>query len=199
MRSVFGNLSSVLRRASSVRPLTAGAGTGFVVMAAGDAASQLLVSPPGTKVNLQRNLTSATYNGMVSPAFYMWYRTMDRMIPGTTARTLVPKVLLSQIVTTGLNNPFFLAWCHHIEAWVDGGFAQDWSIVRSNTAAHALRALPNIYGSSMLFWLPVTTASYALVPDHLRVLWVSSCSVLWGGFVSHVAHRGHDELRRRLE
>ena len=193
---MLGRMSAVLRRWSDARPVTVSATTGFVVMSVGDGVSQLVVgnAASASEINLQRNLTSSSYNGLASPAFLRWYRLMDWAMPGTTLMTLVPKTVLSQIVTTGLNNPCFLLWCHHMEALVSNGLSQDWAAVRTRAIEHMRQSLPNLYGSSMLFWLPVTGANYALIPDHLKVLWVSSCSVLWGGFVSHVAHR-----RQQLE
>ena len=191
----FQAVSVALKRASHSRPLRTAACTGFVVMSAGDAAAQLCSSDDS--LNMKRNLVSATYNGAASPVFYKWYRLMDRVFPGTTIRTLIPKTIVSQLVTTGGNNPCFLTWCNCAEAWADSlsspAAAVDWTAVLNRTAVQLRRELPNLYGSSMLFWLPVTGANFALVPDHLRILWVSTCSVLWGGFVSFVAHRRSGE------
>lgn len=181
-------LASLLQRASNARPVGTAALTGTVVMSVGDFASQLLVS--SSAVDVRRNAVSACYNGLASPVFLQWYRLMDWMIPGVGLR-LIPKTLVSQLVTTGANNPLYLAWCNHIRAMLDGGDASavDWAGVRAQTAEQCRRELPNLYGTSMLFWLPVTATNYAVVPTHLKVLWISSCSVLWGGFVSHVANR----------
>jgi protein Mpv17 len=185
---MLGAGAAALHRWSTARPLVSAATTGFVCMSVGDAGSQIFVEGAPSRVDPQRNLVSAAYNGLASPAFYRWYRVMDRMMPGRTPARLLPKVVLSQLVTTGLNNPCYLAWCHHVQALL-GELPPDWAAARAATAAQLQRELPHLYGTSMLLWLPVTAANYALVPDHLRVLWVSSCSVLWGGFVSHVAHR----------
>ena len=105
---------------------------------------------------------------------------------------LIPKTVLSQLVTTGGNNPCYLAWCNHLEALAgrEAGATVDWEAVRRQTIDQLRLELPNLYGSSLLFWLPVTAANFGFVPMHLRILWISTCSVLWGGFVSHVAHRG---------
>ena len=194
---MFRRLSAALRASQQANPGATGFATGFVVMSAGDAASQCAAGH-SQNIDMQRNLVSASYNGMVSPAFHRWYRLMDWLVPGLTPGRLVPKVLLSQIVTTGLNNPLFLCWCCHLEAWLqhDVQHDMDWAAVRQRTMAQIVREVPNLYGTSMLFWLPVTGANYALIPDHLRILWVSSCSVLWGGFVSHIAHRSRTETER---
>mmetsp|Transcript_14735 Transcript_14735/g.38076 ORF Transcript_14735/g.38076 Transcript_14735/m.38076 type:complete len:217 (+) Transcript_14735:35-685(+) len=180
-----------MRRASVSRPLSTAAATGFVVMSAGDAVSQTLVEGSTSPLDVQRNLVSSAWSGLASPAFYKWYRFMDWLIPGATMFRLVPKTLLSQIVTTGLNNPCYLVWCNHVEALLGGNQSPvNWAAVRDQTAKQLIDELPSLYGTSMIFWLPVTGANYALVPDYLKILWVSSASVAWGGFVSHVAHRG---------
>lgn len=181
-------LAASFRQWSTLRPLTSASAVGFTVMSAGDAAAQ---KQEGAKsLDMRRNLCSAAYNGCASPVFYRWYRFMDWLMPASTLRALVPKTILSQIVTTGGNNPAYLVWCNHVEAFATAnGAGVDWAAVRKKTSEQLMRELPNLYGGSLLFWLPVTGANFALVPDHLRILWISSCSVLWGGFVSYVAHR----------
>lgn len=176
-----------LRRLQVAWPLTNAACTGFVVMSAGDAAAQLAAG--ATQIDRSRNLIASSFNGCASPCFFRWYRLMDWIAPGTALRTLVPKVLCSQIFTTGMTNPCFISWCNAFEELSRTGAAADWAAVRARTVEQLRRELPHIYGSSMIFWLPVTSANYAFVPEHLRILWVSSCAVLWGGFVSFVAHR----------
>lgn len=181
-------LADSFRQWSTLRPLTSAFVVGFAVMSAGDAAAQ---KQEGAKsLDLRRNVSSAMYYGCVSPVFYRWYRFMDWLMPASTLRALVTKTILSQIVTTGGNNPAYLAWCNHIEAVAAAdGASIDWASLRKKTSEQFMCELPTLYGSSLLFWLPVTGANYAFVPDHLRILWVSSCSVLWGSFVSYVAHR----------
>ena len=163
-------------------------------MSIGDGAAQL--SSDSSRIDMKRNLVSATYNGLMSPCFFRWYRFMDWLVPGVAISQLIPKVVFSQLVTTGANNPLYLTWCNHVEAWAccAPGAAVDWPSVRAETAAQICRELPRIYSFSMLFWLPVTGANYSLVPDHLKILFISSASVLWGGFVSHVAHRASASL-----
>ena len=172
----------------STSPLTTAAFTGFSVMSLGDAAAQFASDEP--QFDAQRNVVSAVYSGGMSPVFYTWYRLMDTIFgTAVSVRILIPKTILSQIVTTGVNNPVYLTWCNHMEAWSGAETTVDWAAVRERTAAQITRELPNLYGFSMLFWLPVTSTNFALVPDHLRILFVSSCSVIWGGFVSYVAHK----------
>ena len=85
------HLGSALRRASMARPLGTASATGFVVMSAGDAASQLATSSESA-VDVRRNLVSAGYNSLASPAFYMWYRFMDWAVPTTSPARLAQKV-----------------------------------------------------------------------------------------------------------
>ena len=180
-------LSATLKRASAARPLATASCTGAMVMSAGDVAAQRIAGLE--KIDVQRNLVSTAYNAAASPVFYRWYRLMDYLSPGT--KFLIPKVVLSQLITTGANNPCYLTFCNHAEALLSSQHmgSVDWHEVRARTVAQLATELPNLYGLSMLFWLPVTSVNFAYVPDHLKILWVSSCSVLWGSFVSYVAHR----------
>ena len=201
---MLSRLGSALKRASAVRPLTTAVATGFGVMAVGDGAAQLL---SGSAVDATRNGVAAVWAGGVSPAFYRWYRLMDYAFAG---RPLAAKVAFPQLVTTGLNNPCFIAWCAHAEALAlaarsggggggGGGARVHWPAVRAATAERLRRELPGVYGLSMLFWLPVTAFALGRCPDHLRVLGISIASVWWGGFQPHVAHRGADAAERCLQ
>ena len=155
---MLGRAGAAFRHFSTSRPLASASLTGFTVMSAGDAVAQKQAGAP--TVDLQRNLVSSAYNGLASPVFYKWYRLMDWLMPAAGARMLVPKVICSQLITTGANNPCYLWWCNHIEAWAASaeGASVDWAAVRARTASQLRSELPNLYGSSMLFWLPVTAA-----------------------------------------
>lgn len=157
-------LGRLLQSASSAAPIRTSFATGASVMCVGDAAAQLTVGRQ--ELDLKRNLASSAYNGMASPVFFQWYRVMDWLIPGIGASRLIPKTLLSQIVTTGGNNPCYLAWCNHLEAWLNATSDEviDWAGIRQRTLEQCRETLPKLYGSSMLFWIPVTACSYAVVP-----------------------------------
>lgn len=189
-RAMHRRVYDSCKRLASSRPISNAFLTGFGVMSLGDAAAQKQTG--AEHIDLKRNLSSSAYNGLASPLFYKWYRLMDWGFgTSATARKLIPKVLCSQLVTTGCNNPCYLLWTNHVEAWcyAPEDSQVDWPSVRRKAIEQFWRELPTLYGSSMCFWLPSTACTYALVPDHLRIMWISSCSVLWGGFVSYVAHR----------
>lgn len=190
--SMLAAVSGLLRRASVARPLTTAASTGFAVMSVGDAAVQMATE---SRIDSNRILVTSLYNGAVSPLWYKWYRFMDALIPGLAIRRLVPKVIVSQICTTGVNNPAFFAWCEIAEAWINrGDGAVNWGAVRESIVEKLRRELPHVYSSSLCFWMPVNAANYAFVPDHLRILWISTCSLAWSGYVSYVAHRKNEHI-----
>ncbi len=170
-------MARLLQRASSAAPVRTSFSIGASVMCVGDACSQLAVVRR-EDFDLKRNFASSAYNGLISPFFFQWYRMMDFLIPGTGARRLIPKTLISQIITTGGNNPCYLAWCNHLEGWMStpSDVAVDWAAIRQRTLEQCRTTLPKVYGSSMLFWIPVTACSYAVVPGAIvsRHRWLRS-------------------------
>ena len=155
-------MNAVFRSASSTRPLGTAACTGFCVMAVGDAVAQR--SAGGKQFDPQRNFVSAAYNGLASPAFYRWYQLMDRLAPGVAIRTLVPKVLASQLVTTGLNNPCYLLWCNVAEAACG---TADWAAVRSRRRLLAERPHADGDEATLQHLCPAAPSTTALPPPAL--------------------------------
>ena len=57
------------------------------------------------EVNVARTALVSTYNGAVSPMFYLWYQRLDRIWPGNAPLRLARKVVVNQLVTTSINSP----------------------------------------------------------------------------------------------
>lgn len=117
----------------------------------------------------------------------------------TPQLTLRPRrsaqVIVNQIVVSNLNLPCYLAWCNHVEAWLDGR-AGDWAAVRAATLEQGARELPRMLANSFAIWLPINTINFVWVPVHLKIPYTSAISVLWGGYMSYVAHRAEHERPR---
>lgn len=177
--------------AQRARPYATAAATGLGVMGAGDLGTQLLLEPA---VDAQRNAVSALYNGAISAPFLAWFLALERRWPGTSARSMLRKVLTNQVVMTSINSPLYMLWCAHAEAWVAG--RADWAAVRAATWEQLARELPGVIGASFACWLPVNAVNFAFVPPHLKVPYMSAAGVCWGGYLSYVAHRGGEADER---
>ncbi len=77
------------RAFQKARPRLASVVTGFGVMSVGDLAVQQLDS---RDTDVQRNLVSSTYNGLVSPFLLAWWNHLDRVFPGVAFPQLARKV-----------------------------------------------------------------------------------------------------------
>ena len=73
----------MLRRLLAGRPLVTSALTGFGVMALGDAGVQVAAD----ELDVSRVLVTSTWNGAVSPGFYVWYKFIDTVYAGCSAGT----------------------------------------------------------------------------------------------------------------
>ncbi|KAG8465997.1 hypothetical protein KFE25_005567 [Diacronema lutheri] len=171
-------------------PLATSAATGFAVMAVGDGAVQ--VGLDGA-IDAQRVAVSSTYNGLVyAPVMHVWWGKLDAWWPGRTAGAVVRKVLVNQIVITPFNSLCFISWSKLIGAAATGargGERVDWLAVRAQTEAHLRAELPTLLATSCAFWPFAHACNFAFAPISLRIFFMSTCSVGWGGYLSYVSHR----------
>mmetsp|Transcript_43044 Transcript_43044/g.119037 ORF Transcript_43044/g.119037 Transcript_43044/m.119037 type:complete len:183 (-) Transcript_43044:73-621(-) len=168
-------------------PRLASMGTGLVVMGMGDSASQMVNSG---SVDVCRSTVSSTYSGVVAPGIYHWWRALDGVWPGATAGSVARKVLINQAVLGPLNCALFLAWSNYAEAWVRKRNV-DWGTLHQNTLDRLQTEVPDLCIKAASLWVPVHTVTFGLVPAHFRILFTSMVSVLWGGYLSHVANSEH--------
>ena len=103
-----------------------------------------------------------------------------------------------QIVVSTLNTPVFMAWCNSIEAWLHSDGPLRWDVVRAETTRRVVTEMPTVLAASLSLWIPVNTINFAFVPAHLKIPYISFVGVLWGGYVSHVAHREEQPAEQPL-
>ena len=160
------------------------------VLAIGDGAVQLQVDG---HVDGARNAVSSSYNAIAAPVLYTWWQFLDRRWPGTSLIPVVTKVAVNQLVVTPINSATFIMWGKHLEAWVQCRTADrnvvDWKSVRADAAKQLKQEIVGLLLSSCAFWPVVNAVNFAYVPVHLRIAFMSSAAVIWGGWLSHVSHR----------
>mmetsp|Transcript_4319 Transcript_4319/g.12786 ORF Transcript_4319/g.12786 Transcript_4319/m.12786 type:complete len:180 (-) Transcript_4319:24-563(-) len=168
--------------AASPKAVNFGVGTG--VMAVGDAAVQVGVED--RELDSRRVAVCSSFNGLVSVPLAAWYGFLDRRIPGTALRPMVPKALINQAVSSVLLPCGFLTWSNGLPPLLDGlgvDAAMDAAATRlARDYAHTATA-------SFTTWLPANTFMFLFVPQSARVLYLSTLSIAWGGYISYVAHR----------
>mmetsp|Transcript_29658 Transcript_29658/g.44350 ORF Transcript_29658/g.44350 Transcript_29658/m.44350 type:complete len:161 (-) Transcript_29658:137-619(-) len=160
----------------------------MAVMGIGDASVQVWGRG---RFDAQRNAVVSAYNGATAPLFYYWWRLLDRQWPGTSVGAVVRKALTNQLVVGPFNSALFLAWSTSVEAWLarSQGGALDAAALGAAVREKALREVPGLVLSSCFFWLPANATNFMFVPMHFRVLFMSSCAVAWGAYISYVVHR----------
>merc|ERR1719401_2037957 len=188
-------MAALLRGFSMVQksyPSLTSLSTGMLVMGAGDAAVQLAT---GGTLDLRRTAVSSSYSGVSSPGIYHWWRALDATWPGAALRSVCNKVLVNQAVLGPLNCALFLTWSHclngvaHQRKEMDAQPADVERLV-SEACDRIRREVPDLALKAMGVWVPVHMITFRFVPPHLRILYTSSVSVLWGGYLSYVAHGG---------
>jgi len=179
---------TALQRAS---PSLASLSTGMVVMGTGDALVQ--VAGNGS-LDIGRSAVSSVYSGMTSPGIYHWWKALDATWPGSALRSVCRKVLVNQAVLGPLNCALFLGWSHCAMSCLRGRSQSSceepgMSAVASEAVQRIQTEVPDLAVKAMGVWIPVHTITFRFVPPHLRILYTSSVSVLWGGYLSYIANR----------
>ncbi|CAJ1455536.1 unnamed protein product [Effrenium voratum] len=167
-------------------PAAASATVGFTVMGLGDASVQAMEG--GSAYDPQRGVVVSAYNGGMSPLFYFWWQYLDKIWAGTSLAAVARKTLCNQVVIAPFNSALFLTWSTALGSWIKSS-EHSTSSVREKVTLKLKTEVPDLVKSSCGFWLPANAANFMFVPKHFRVLFMSSCAVLWGGYISFVAHR----------
>jgi len=188
MAFLLRSFAAVQRAAPSLTSL----GTGMIVMGTGDALVQVAGSG---SVDMGRSAVSSVYSGMTSPGIYHWWRALDATWPGSALRSVCRKVLVNQAVLGPLNCALFLGWSHCAQSCLRGSSRSSLSEsgdvveVASEAIQRIRNEVPDLAVKAMGVWIPVHTITFRFVPPHLRILYTSSVSVLWGGYLSYIANR----------
>eukprot|EP00446_Apocalathium_sp_SHHI-4_P012320 CAMPEP_0177215530 /NCGR_PEP_ID=MMETSP0367-20130122/34270_1 /TAXON_ID=447022 ORGANISM="Scrippsiella hangoei-like, Strain SHHI-4" /NCGR_SAMPLE_ID=MMETSP0367 /ASSEMBLY_ACC=CAM_ASM_000362 /LENGTH=186 /DNA_ID=CAMNT_0018664979 /DNA_START=58 /DNA_END=618 /DNA_ORIENTATION=- len=186
-------MAAVYRRFVSLQqryPVRMSLATGGGVMSLGDALVQLR----NERFDAHRNAVVSAYNGATAPFFLFWWCALDRWWPGTALGAVARKSLMNQVCVGPFNSAFFLAWSLAVGAWLHSGergsgSELDLPALGGEIAAKAREEVPGLLLTSGVFWFPANAANFMFVPTHLRILFMSSCSVVWGAYISFVVHR----------
>lgn len=178
------------------RPVATCLVTGASVMSIGDSAVQLCGS--GT-LDLERNVVVSAYNGGTSPFFYFWWQHLDGMWPGKGVAAVARKALVNQATMAPFNSALFLTWSTALESWIKSGRFESkdgkddpkvlkyniWEKVKNKVRSE----IPDLVLAQCGYWLPANAVNFMFMPQHLRVVFMSTCAVVWGGYISYVVHR----------
>lgn len=109
----------------------------------------------------------AVMGGLVySPTLYTWYKWLDRTFPGTAKSIIVKKLLIDQFVLTPFLLTVFYTGMSLMEN-ADDPFVE----LREKFVPTFVR--------SCIFWLPVQTANFIMIPPRFRVIYMGVCGFMW--------------------
>lgn len=169
-----------LRGLSRRFPAAFAGASGFAIMCVGDSTVQLAVElEDPAAFDLIRNSSSGVFQALAGAFMGTWWRFLDRRMPVLSIR----KLAINQVALSGTITPGYLVWSGIIEAPLHGN-PVDWPKLGTRLRTE----LPTLLPTSFCFWLPFNTINFMLVPVHLRVAFISSVSVAWGGYLSYVSH-----------
>jgi hypothetical protein len=175
-------------------PGTASFCTGMVLMGIGDTAVQLMAPNGNGKVDVKRTSAVSLYSGMSSPVVYNWWRWLDKMWPGTTAIPVLRKTITNQVLWGTANSVLFMCCSKVFEAWLGGGPRNqdgeaDWETLENQISRKITCEVPGLLVLASGFWMPANYCNFMFVPPQFRIVYASTLGIMWGGFLSYVAHR----------
>ena len=171
----------MLRGFAGRYPTLVSAFTGYGIMFVGDGTVQLTIEQRSgdSQFDWVRNSTSSVFQAVSSGFMGRWWQYLDRALPGTSIR----KLAVNQVVLSCTLTPAYMVWSGVVEAPLKGAIV-DWTAL----ATRLRTEFPTLIPTSFCFWLPFHTISFTFVPAHLRVAFITSVSVAWGGYLSFVSH-----------
>jgi len=120
-----------------------------------------------------------------SPVLTYWYRWLDRVLPGTTAKVVMQKVAMDIVV---MDVPFYTAF-YTVLNMLEGRSLKDaWAEVKA-------KLIPTII-FSVLLWTPAQTINFRYVPPHLRVVYMACVTFLELNVLALMKRIPHEEVKK---
>ena len=163
-----------------------------------------------------RIVTMVTWNVVFTTPFFLYlYRVCDRIFAAPTFWTVSGRVLVTLFFSVPVNALFFTygTCVHHTAEWyvlrqdlmeamhgvgIDETVAKDaisiitqfdWSMMWAKVRLKIESELFDTIKKSATVWVPINAVNFAVVPPHLRPLWMMFFSVFWNCYLSIVQHR----------
>ncbi|KAL7640809.1 UNVERIFIED_CONTAM: hypothetical protein RMT77_009094 [Armadillidium vulgare] len=111
------------------------------------------------------------------PPHHYFYTWLDKVLPRKTAKTVVKKILIDQIVAA----PFFA-----ITFFVGAGLLEGKSLRESYDEFK--QKFPAVYLFDWCIWPPTQAINFYYVPTQYRVLYVNMITIIWDIFLSYMKH-----------
>eukprot|EP00898_Chlorokybus_atmophyticus_P009006 jgi/Chlat1/9106/Chrsp97S08419 len=129
------------------------------------------------EMDLYRSFRMLSYGFLLyGPLSHFWYRWLDKLLPAPTFTNFVSKVALNQL----LLGPVVLV------------IVFSWNLALVGRAKDIPDKLQHAWWPTLQkgwkFWIPASAINFAVVPLESRVLYMSSCAVVWNTILSLVSN-----------
>ncbi|KAG5719401.1 Protein SYM1 [Termitomyces sp. T112] len=183
MASFFRAYNTILIR----RPLLASCGTAAILFGGGDVIAQQAIERKGKNHDFARTARLTFYGGVIfSLCMTKWYQFLNSIKFASPTKAIVARVCLDQVVLTPVAVPFFFGSMSILEG-------------KPHEAVERIQA--NYFPTLIRNWgvfLPTQIINFAIVPHHLRFVFVSVVSLFWNTYLSAVNAR-QDKLESSAE
>eukprot|EP00761_Pharyngomonas_kirbyi_P004954 gb/GECH01004959.1/.p1 GENE.gb/GECH01004959.1/~~gb/GECH01004959.1/.p1 ORF type:complete len:250 (+),score=54.66 gb/GECH01004959.1/:1-750(+) len=200
-------------RALSRFPVTTKSTLSGSLFVGGDLVSQYVENQkePQTRINGDRALQMGLFGTLVNgPVMHLWFRQLDRLVPGTGTPSLIRKISLDQMVFAPLFYGVFFACTavmkdtvsiprdreyHHPHHQNNNNDLYN-NQSSSSSIHHHYRNIVSQLSVSFLptmimdwqVWPAANLVNFALIPQQHRVLYSNVVSLVWNAYLSSMAH-----------
>ena len=102
---------------------------------------------------------------VLSPALHVWYRWLDRALPGTGVTTVASKVALD-IGVFGV--PYYSAFYILVNVLAGEAVQVAWAELRQKLVPTML--------TTAAFWVPAQVVNFRYVPPRMRIIYMAACT-----------------------
>lgn len=172
------------------KPISTKSATAFVLFAVSDLNAQLIArdSAPSSA----RILRFAVWGGCVgAPLLHIWYNFLASFFSNHFALlSLWPQAALMSTVDQAFFFPIYASLYFLYAAWTTGGTHID-------AFLQVRRELGPLLARATLYWVPLNTLNFALIPLKHRVLFVCVAALFWNTYFSFFCSRGENSVNAK--
>ena len=170
-------MSALTRHPLLSKYLSHRAWTGMLITAGGDLLAQAYEGNEG--LSSRRICNLAVYGFFLVGGFgHFWYRGLDRLFGAELTLGRASRKTVCELTYGLLDTVIFMGYAHGLS----GG--------HQSLGDKYKQDLGKVLGVGLCFWLPADLINFLLVPEPLRVLYVSVMSTVWYAFLSFASHNG---------
>lgn len=176
MASLLASYSALLKR----RPLMGNMLTSAVLFATGDVIAQQVIEKKGSDHDIPRTARIVIWGGGIfAPVVTVWFRFLQSLPIANKTLATATRVGLDQFVMA----PSILTGFFTIMTLMEGKTLEDAKAKWKQSFVPTLQ-------TNWMVWIPVQTVNMALVPPHMRLLFVNGVNIPWNAFLSLQANQG---------